>query len=138
MLGLASNRNIVVSNYSKPIEVVLEDTVRSTVGNEQSLDIIVNISTPQPMKNLPSWVPDFTSTSNSMNSFTDYSFLVSKKRAFLEPEVVGILSTKGFILDIVNGLGSAFNVCFILYTYLLRQKAIRISLLTGLVKHVTN
>ncbi|TGO76834.1 hypothetical protein BELL_0134g00060 [Botrytis elliptica] len=116
LLGLAEDRDVVSPDYTKPIRWVLQDAVQSLIEKGKSLNIICMLPKFHKMDGLPSWVPDFTASSPPRNfmSFlskdpnTFHVFMASGKMPFSGVQVkAGVLSAKGIILDVVDGMGSA-------------------------------
>ncbi|KAF7919348.1 uncharacterized protein EAE97_011680 [Botrytis byssoidea] len=119
LLGLAEDQDSVSPDYTKPVQLVLQDTVEILVEKERSLNIICMLPKSRRMNGLPSWVPDFTTSSHSRDLMDFllkepdecHVFMASGTMTFSGVHVeAGILSAKGLILDIVDGMGSATNV----------------------------
>ncbi|TGO08957.1 hypothetical protein BTUL_0184g00040 [Botrytis tulipae] len=119
LLGLAEDQYTVNPDYTKPVQLVLQDAVESLIKKERSLNIICMLPKSRRMYGLPSWVPDFTTSSHSrslMSFLLDdpdkcHIFTASGTMPFPKIQVkAGVISTKGLILDIVDGMGSATPV----------------------------
>ncbi|KAF7919100.1 uncharacterized protein EAE98_009420 [Botrytis deweyae] len=116
LLGLAEDRDVVSPDYTKPIRWVLQDVVQSLIKKGKSLNVICMLPKFHKMDGLPSWLPDFTASSPPRNfmSFlskdpnTFHVFMASGTMPFSGVQVkAGVLSAKGIILDVVDGMGSA-------------------------------
>lgn len=116
LLGLAEDRDVVSPGYNKPIRWVLQDIVQSLIERGKSLNVICMLPKSDKMDGLPTWVPDFTASSPPRNfmSFlskdpnTFHVFIASGIMPFSGIQVkADVLSAKGIILDVVDGMGSA-------------------------------
>ncbi|TGO47624.1 hypothetical protein BCON_0270g00210 [Botryotinia convoluta] len=101
LLGLAEDQDNVSPDYTKPV---------------QSLNIICMLPKSRRMDGLPSWVPDFTASSPPRNFMSFLSKDPNTFHVFMAPGTMpfsgvqveaGVLSAKGIILDVVDGMGSA-------------------------------
>ncbi|TGO58927.1 hypothetical protein BOTNAR_0172g00120 [Botryotinia narcissicola] len=115
LLGLAEDQDSVSPDYTKPVQWVLQDAVQRLIEKERSLNIICMLPKSRRMDGLPFWVPDFTTSSllRCLMSFLlddpdkCHIFMASGKTPLPEIQVkTVVLSTKGLILDIVDGMGS--------------------------------
>ncbi|KAF7888769.1 hypothetical protein EAF00_009069 [Botryotinia globosa] len=113
---LAEDRDIVSPDYTNPIQSVLQDVVQGLIEKRRCLNVICMLSEYCRMNGLPSWAPDFTSNSDmyELMNFpwedldTYHVFMAS---GTMQPSGVkveaNVLSARGIILDVVDGLGSA-------------------------------